>query len=130
MSTEPTPGPWLVHDAQDFNQGLSVRSKDGRVAFVALPCDQSSKRVVYYERDEANARLIAAAPDLLEALQLAREYIIGNLEDMRAAFRGYEEVGEIPSIEHDLAAVDAALARALAVKANAALSGCPQGDSQ
>ncbi len=83
MTTQHTPGPWhigldgmsIVADAGDSPHGIPIR-----------PCVATVKRRL--DGTEANARLIATAPDLLEALQ---EYLdwhranfalpSGNLED-------------------------------------------------
>jgi hypothetical protein len=66
---EPTPGPWEVnHDGPC----PSVHAKDSSdsIAAVLLSADPSSDRDV-----EANARLIAAAPDMLKALKLCKHQI-------------------------------------------------------
>jgi len=63
-------------------------------------------------KSEKGARLIAAAPDLLQTLQAAREYMVNELCRRRAAFKGYERAGGVPDLERDLAAVDAAIAKA------------------
>ena len=61
--TNYTPAPWAV-DGTIAAENLDVISKGGRVAM--LDCDDIDADTL-----EANARLIAAAPDLLEALQVA-----------------------------------------------------------
>ncbi len=54
-----TPGPWNT----EFKAGAVLIVKDD-------PARECIAQVVFYSsRDEANARLIAAAPDLLEALK-------------------------------------------------------------
>ena len=56
-----TPGPWVA----DLGETYSIRAKDGRVAHcqhVHLTGRRDTKTVA------ANARLISAAPELLEAL--------------------------------------------------------------
>ena len=63
-----TPGPWTVYD--DSNDG-----KTNRIEIVAL-----GKTVcrIYHSvpiEDLPNARLIAAAPDLLEALMMCRQHM-------------------------------------------------------
>jgi hypothetical protein len=62
MSAEHTPGPWVVYD--DSNNG-----KTNRIEIAAL--GKTVARIYHSvpEEDLPNARLIAAAPDLLEALQ-------------------------------------------------------------
>ena len=54
MMSTPTPGPW-------WHDGLVVSALTGRVA----DCDQDGPE----DQRDANARLIAAAPDLLAALE-------------------------------------------------------------
>lgn len=64
MSTKHTPGPWIVQEKYPFH----VMTSDG---FAVADTDLS-----YSSLDEqsqaANARMIAAAPELLEALRSAR----------------------------------------------------------
>ena len=66
--SEHTPGPWKV-------VGLSVISDSGII------CNPPSGPI---DELEANARLIAAAPDMLEALEAMRDAIIPT-EDCYAA---------------------------------------------
>jgi hypothetical protein len=58
MSTQHTPGPWASNSADSFE--LGVYGSGYRIA------KMTGGEI---NRDIANARLIAAAPDLLEALQ-------------------------------------------------------------
>lgn len=63
MKTKHTPGPWKID-----NTGVLTNSKGNRVfatVYVARPTVESE----YFDKWQANARLIAAAPDLLEALK-------------------------------------------------------------
>ena len=53
-----TPAPWYINDLWPF----MVWSRQGRIATTIVD-------VAYTDEDVANARLIAAAPDLLEALK-------------------------------------------------------------
>jgi hypothetical protein len=92
-----TPGPWELRPGDDGQC----------FADVWAPTWSAFARVVVKIRDDidtrsdgvANARLIAAAPDLLAALELARSYV---------EFALREGMGE----DQDLAAIDAALAKA------------------
>lgn len=64
-----TPGPWEVSE----DDPCEIESADGRFVAMVLPApelnwDMNAER-------EANARLIAAAPDLLAALRAARGYV-------------------------------------------------------
>ena len=58
-----TPGPWTVSPSMDLNGAYFIHE----VAAAA----EEDRIGVEWEQDEANARLIAAAPDLLVALQKA-----------------------------------------------------------
>lgn len=62
MKTKHTPGPW-IDDGHDGEDTQIVNSKWGGVARIVYNGD-CSQRV-------ANAKLIAAAPELLEALKMA-----------------------------------------------------------
>ena len=63
-----TPGPWTAF--QDASLRHTVGTATGRI------CDMWGKDPAFYtEEDEANARLIAAAPDLLAALKDVAEQI-------------------------------------------------------
>lgn len=57
-----TPGPWLLHDQIDE---IWTDSSDGMLAniFITDVCGENS-----LAEDRANARLMASAPELLEAL--------------------------------------------------------------
>jgi hypothetical protein len=61
--TKHTPGPWVV--AEDvFNDRPEIRDMDGRLIAVVMAHYPMSATT-----QSANARLIAAAPELLEALK-------------------------------------------------------------
>lgn len=61
--TKHTPGPWVV--AEDvFNDRPEIRDRDGRLIAVVMAHYPMSATT-----QSANARLIAAAPELLEALK-------------------------------------------------------------
>jgi hypothetical protein len=88
--TKHTLGPWGCVDTSNHAHDYRLTKPNGDV----LPLggeryDNSEQR--------ANARLIAAAPELLHALQMARSYIIAS---------------GAKHWEKDLAKVDAALAKA------------------
>lgn len=71
MSAQHTPGPW--HTAGD--QGVQIRSQRDQIAKVWTMRGNEWK---------ANARLIAAAPELLEALQFVMS---AHDEQLDAAFQ-------------------------------------------
>jgi len=64
-----TPGPWRAWDVTDNAvRGFShiILSERGAIGYSPLPKDHP---LGYTRYEEADAKLIAAAPDLLEALQ-------------------------------------------------------------
>jgi hypothetical protein len=58
-----TPGPWHVHDG------------DNRFLFVDSLTEGSVCKIAANGHSEANAQLIAAAPELLEALEAAEPFL-------------------------------------------------------
>lgn len=75
-----TPGPWNTSDdgygSWKFQGGYrgTIKSADGEVVF-AGPASFNALRGKTPEQTEANARLMAAAPELLEALRDVLEYM-------------------------------------------------------
>lgn len=65
-----TPGPWRAVDKRPYSDGFSIFSGNQYVAFVG-----DSDGVTDYL---SNANLIAAAPELLEALQDVVDYHFGK----------------------------------------------------
>ncbi|EKL0657274.1 hypothetical protein ACF0C8_10115 [Pseudomonas aeruginosa] len=59
-----TPGPWFINGHERYTKYVEARIGGGWVQEVAA-CGPTENP----EQQEANARLIAAAPELLEALQ-------------------------------------------------------------
>lgn len=97
-----TPGPWDVDDNGHFYDITAGRATVGNV------CSSMS----WFDNDihrgpvaMANANLIAAAPELLEALRQLRDYV----EDMHAAKYGGDWVDE----SHPMSLARAAIAKAL-----------------
>lgn len=79
MKTKHTPGPWK--SIQRSTGDIHTQSADGvNVALVT---------VADYKRQAANARLIAAAPEMLEALEHAQEALceVGTHEAAEALER-------------------------------------------
>jgi hypothetical protein len=77
-NTQHTPGPWTHHPDDNI-----ITTADGRCL---LEWQARSLHVTLEERD-ANARLIAAAPDLLEACQTFAEWLRREEEGFVAAGR-------------------------------------------
>lgn len=85
MTQTHTPGPW-----EDNGAGLiygQVQGDDDEAPFVADVCNNGGAGI-YSEQEKINARLIAAAPELLEALDNLAEHIDSKSGDfaMRAHF--------------------------------------------
>lgn len=68
-----TPGPWFVNDRYKQTKYIEARIGGGMLQEVAA-CGPTEVR----EQQEANARLIAAAPDLLDALEDALCFLAMN----------------------------------------------------
>lgn len=72
MGAKPTPGPWRL-DYPDGWGGAFVETTqpvdDGRTALICSLYDRQSAFPPDDDEKESNGRLIAAAPELLEALQ-------------------------------------------------------------
>ncbi len=70
--TQHTPGPWEWWDEGSDNpnstQGVRTSEAEGVQSRTIALCDEEFRRIPQEER-AANARLIAAAPELLEALR-------------------------------------------------------------
>ena len=83
MNAQHTPGPWRV-EVWDYpcatppRQELNVQTADRLLA--TLQCDFSEENpfIIPHAEANANARLIAAAPELLEALNKAVAYLEAN----------------------------------------------------
>lgn len=103
MKTKHTPGPWIV--SEYYSDCLTVLDKDGfeiveatglailqgyseKLGIAHWADSQKASREIPDEERKANARLIAAAPELLESLEglcgLA-ELRPGHLHDYKAA---------------------------------------------
>ena len=65
MKTKHTPGPWLLVEQGDANE-YAVLTPDKKEWVIAFRLNPGRP---IYAQEKANAKLIAAAPELLEALQ-------------------------------------------------------------
>lgn len=96
MSTQHTPGPWSASFKPQPNGCPIVGANGLMVAMLAHSINHKDQSEIAM----ANARLIAAAPDLLSALEMARALMV--------CVDGYKEGGSSVRI------IDAAIAKALA----------------
>lgn len=111
MKTEYSPAPWS-HEPLQATQGADIAIVgDGQVIAViqhdpdiqtAAEDEIDGDNVVWTAEDLANARLIAAAPELLEALEAYVQY-----------FSDYDEGNEFPGFQDMMANAGAAIARAM-----------------
>lgn len=76
-----TQGPWHNNGADIFQGG----KKDRLIAF----CGYGATNEI-----EANACLIAAAPELLEALKIIIQFYSDNIENMPVAFQTFADLAE------------------------------------
>ena len=107
-----TPGPWVVSGILDRNRKYESVNADGprAIASVHVFCDARTDDPTDpgIEETKANARLIAAAPDLLTALTLCEGLIAKELE---AADSGQSSL-DVDCIRRVLAQTRAAIAKA------------------
>lgn len=77
MNAKHTPGPWHIGSEQDYSVDRYKRNEEwarirnasgGLIAAVASVHPQGGRKSTDFDTEAANARLIAAAPDLLAAL--------------------------------------------------------------
>ena len=95
MTTQHTPGPWEIGRASAPNTGATpIRWKGENIAWA---CGKDSAHRFNSETARSNARLIAAAPELLEALQ----GYVAHIESCRAAWE--EDGAESNTKMHGLA---------------------------
>ena len=90
-----TEGPWFAVPYGDGNDTVICKDEAGnkRIAFMAIPGsrDVMARRKAWAEI-KANARLIAAAPELLEALDYIQGYQVGGHEAYAEAFYRLRDV--------------------------------------
>lgn len=111
--SEHTPGSWRVSHiiVGRVKSRAEIKSGSIHIASVYAPgADSSQKYSPTRKQAFANRSLISAAPDLLAALETARDYVAGELEYRKQAMAGYPDKWR--SEEEDLASIDAALAKA------------------
>ena len=72
-NTKHTPGPWKQYRDSVGNVRIQGNVAGGPVAFI-----EEMNNTGGTEQDHANARLIAAAPEMLQALLVLRSYFEGK----------------------------------------------------
>ena len=71
MSAKHTPGPWTTqNDGRDI---INIQHSNNDPGAISMTLAKVIARMTWRSQAEANARLIAAAPDLLEALKACDE---------------------------------------------------------
>lgn len=71
MNTQRTPGPWTVHRSYNNDETYSIEGNGRIVAWTGdLRAQNDIESESIHPEDMANARLIAAAPNMLTALRL------------------------------------------------------------
>lgn len=106
--TKHTPGPWGVDDAGG-EAPFGVFAEDGDAVCYLTENPMGGLGLREYAEDQANARLIAEAPNLLEAAKAAREWLT-FLETQE------HPVGRMLLIADALSKLDAAIAAAEGVE--------------
>lgn len=132
MTSTHTPGPWVVHDhpTDPYQYGHHVTTADGlTVCSVTYQLPVSTPHGVEEATRVANARLIASAPEMLQALQMAESVYRNNcvnhgepssvLDAMQEVIskatggaRGMSEANTVPVSEDWIAAILQLLAEA------------------
>mgnify|MGYP005822540887 FL=1 len=108
-----TPGPWDIHEANDRNDAFYITHKNRRgIGSISNSFNDDGDQYTSAE-DAANARLIAAAPDLLEALEesVAELCLSINFNDAADLNAGEEPDGD-PDTIAIVGRAEAAIAKA------------------
>jgi hypothetical protein len=90
MSDKPkhTPGPWEWCETKTGLYGPD---------YPIIDTDRDWGMFLHPTNLEANARLISAAPELLEALEESRDFIVDHCEDMSRIYSKWELIDKIKS---------------------------------
>lgn len=99
MSAKHTPGPWWIEkdgSAENNNEVNVVNGADGTM-------------IVYGQANDADARLIAAAPDLLDALQYLADEFRSVVNSEFATHRYPDPAKDDPAYLKAMAAISKAI---------------------
>ena len=108
METKHTPGPWFLDNAEGGDWFRYVMAEDSQIGRVDL-----GNRGFISQHGEANARLIAAAPELYDALrELLTDMVIAQGNMRKAAKRDPAWEGCAEIIQPRVDAARAAIAKA------------------
>lgn len=90
VDTKHTPGPWATDEAEHDQTHLPVKIKAGERTICTVWIDDAPVRDFNAEQ-HANAKLIAAAPELLEACGLFVNYDSSDSDDGVLMMLNYEK---------------------------------------
>jgi len=112
MKTQHTPGPWKVEWASYGDDGYNISGNTNDQPFDCDDRETVAHVAAYYPfaPEAANARLIAAAPDLLENLQYVES--VAPVEHQTYCSPSYEDVVTISITWKGLMDIRAAIAKA------------------
>lgn len=115
-----TPGPWTFEPEGFAKGGTLKQSYDGRSSGYVRTADRKAVARVMnlhgWEAQQANARLIAAAPDLLMALKEALEFVAYATARLKYQSAGKEFEPNRESAEGTLGRMEQAIAKAEATQ--------------
>lgn len=101
-----TPGPWFIHPRTT----MTVMTEDGRVVATTGGYSATTDMERVHNENEANARLIAAAPAPLEALKAVRAFAEAEVENREHA--GGSMSDYINEAQEIVDTIDAAISQA------------------
>lgn len=102
--SKPTPGPWVIDEFYEEGGFYKIRGEGEGICHVHAFVPEGRD-----PQCDANARLIAAAPDLLKALSAAHGYMLNAAIDLET---GAPKKTALATINGGIAIVKAALTRA------------------
>ena len=94
-----TPGPWQIADENNNSCGVLLGIEHNLVACLDRQCSNTWKIVIGRDEMLANARLIAAAPDLLEALEWVMDRLVDKHEDDIAAQKARAAIAKATKVQ-------------------------------